>query len=835
MLGRKKSEGSLVPSLDVTATVAIDYVAELPESISVPGKAQVRVIAPGEEWTFCEFNGKKGFLPTTLLSVSAETLLQYCARRDIPVAPAPNSESSELSTSSAGSSLKQALPSGLTKVERVEKEAASVIPAHVWQELSDTERHRQQMIYGIIHAEFLYNKNLWALTQVARDFAALNTSHALLSSDEEDCLFKDVDLLYSLSNGIFGKLMRKLNEAENGLIGSVVDVIEGSLHAFEAYVAYCGKDRRVIQQQIFLEYRGLFGHPFQKFLEKLQQQVDLQTLVNKPAEYISIWPFYLKNLLKDTSKRSQQMEYVGLKRLQSIFAGLTAQMQRSSASLAADFKRRVVNYAKVEPHLRGRRLLKESTCSIVAASGMDYGNQAFLFDTCIIFAKTVDSDEKKDDKYRDNRDCMLRALKKIKLSGLRIADVKKSTIVLRTEGDKYYLSFPHSKTAIDWRNLISHKNYRELLDVSDYDSEDMHHAVVPLHQPEFDAHVARVERMRGYIAGLLGPGAPVLAAISAAGPETLKGRAKGPSSRRKESTKPLSAGKGKEEEASYHAYTDSSETTTSSSHGKKAGTSSRLPPTSVGSDGGAAMGGQRKVSAVPEDEEESSSTTSEVVARGNTVVKVQKQPSSDSSEEEEYYEDEDEYEEEEEYYESSSVSQQQTSQRKEAVQVAAPKQLNVTKKSSESVEDSSEYDLSSSTTNEAVERKTSARSGPGPAAMYRTLTGTLENIIKSSTINSRNMSSEGESYEEGEWETEFESTVSEQVRPGPASSTPIARPTAAQFSNSPDESPVRSGNTSGKVTARSGGGAKSSEFGSSEEEEEWEEEEEEEITYTESQ
>ena len=78
--------------------------------------------------------------------------------------------------------------------------------------------------------------------------------------------------------------------------------------AFDAYVAYCNKDRRAVQQQVFLEYRSMFGHPFHTFLERLAQQADLQLLVNKPAQHVALWPFFVKNLLKDTSKVTQAIE-----------------------------------------------------------------------------------------------------------------------------------------------------------------------------------------------------------------------------------------------------------------------------------------------------------------------------------------------------------------------------------------------------------------------------------------------------------------------------------------------------------------------------------------------
>ncbi len=49
---------------------------------------------------------------------------------------------------------------------QVVKDPQQAIPASAWALLSETERHRQHMLYGIIYSEFIYNKHLWALTQV---------------------------------------------------------------------------------------------------------------------------------------------------------------------------------------------------------------------------------------------------------------------------------------------------------------------------------------------------------------------------------------------------------------------------------------------------------------------------------------------------------------------------------------------------------------------------------------------------------------------------------------------------------------------------------------------
>ncbi len=527
-------DAAAVPSLGLTATMALDYEAELAEGLSCSANAQVRVVQAGEEWTFCEYRGRKGFVPTALLRVSAESLLEHCRRTGLEVTPANYGTSDSSAGSESDVAKDRRLSSGrgaasprvggvsAPQTEAIQKDASIAIPSRVWQGLSEAEKHRQQMIYGIVHAEFVYNKNLWALSQIGRDFSVLNTTHPMLTSEERDALFRDVGALYALSNSVFSQLVRRVKSSENGVVESIADVIEANLPAFDAYVRYCSAERRSVQQQVFLEYRSLFGHPFHMFLERLGQQADLQLLVSKPVQHVSLWPFFVKNLLKDTSRTSAPLEYRTLRALQTAFAELTLRLKRGSGTVAADLQRRIVNYARLEPHLRGRRLLKESPAKIVSGSGVDLGNQAFLFDTCILFARSQDTGEKE----------VFRALKKVKLSGLRIADVQKATVVLRSEGDKYYLTLPSATTAIDWRNLISHKTYRERMDFSDADSEDPNFALAPQFLPEYDAHVARVQRMQEFIGSLLGPELPSIA-LSAAGPETLKLRA-GASDHKKE-------------------------------------------------------------------------------------------------------------------------------------------------------------------------------------------------------------------------------------------------------------------------------------------------------------
>ncbi len=527
------------------AVCVIAYEAELAEGLSLQANAELRVIQPGEEWSFCEYREQRGFVPTALLRVSAEPLLDFCQRTGVEVTPANYTTSDSSMGSEAGDSLKKPYVPGagvgkekLTQgqvEEAVQKDASVAIAAHVWKSLSDAEKHRQQMIYGIVHSEFLFNKNMWALSSIGRDFASLNAAHPMLSADERDALFQDVDSLFSASTTFFQQLVRRVKSSRDGVVDSIADVIESNLPAFDVYLKYCSKDRRSVQQQIFFEYRSLFGHPFHKFLEKLSQQVDLQQLVNKPAQNIALWPFLVKNLLKDTSKLKQAIEYRTLRSIQAVLAGINGQLQHVAGAAAFDLHRRIVNYAKLEPHVRGRKLLKESPAKIVSGSGGDLGNQAFLFDSCLVFArrqKQEEADQKKEPVFR--------AVKKVKLVGLRIADVQRSTVILRSEGDKYYLTLPSMTAAIDWRNIISHKNYRERMDFSDGESDEgTAAAALPATQPEYDAHLARVERMQGFISALLGPNAPALAPL-AAGPETLKLRA-GAGERAEKKKEPVAA------------------------------------------------------------------------------------------------------------------------------------------------------------------------------------------------------------------------------------------------------------------------------------------------------
>ena len=625
-------EGAAVPAAgQLQATVVLDYEAEVAEGLSCPANAQLRVVQAGEEWTFCEYRGRRGFVPTALLRVSAESLLEHCRRTGVEVVPANygTSDSSAGSEADRGVAGASPLSSGRGEhpspthgavgtqppAEAIQKEASFAIPPRVWQDLSDAERHRQQMLYGIVHAEFVFNKNMWALSQISRDFAALNATHPMLTADERDSLFQDVDSLYALSNTVFGQLVRRVKSSSNGVVDSIADIIESNLPAFDAYVRYCNKERRSVQQQVFLEYRSLFGHPFHKFLEKLGQQADLQLLVNKPVQHVALWPFFVKNLLKDTSKMHASLEYRTLRTLQAAFADLNGQLQRSSAAVAADLQRRIVNYAKLEPHLRGRRLLKESPAKVVSGSGGDLGNQAFLFDTCIVFARS----------QKENEGEAFRALKKVKLSGLRIADVQKATIVLRSEGDKYYLTFPSATTAIDWRAVISHKTYRERMDYSDADSEDAAFALLPQLRPEYDAHVARVQRMQEFIGSLLGPGMPAVK-LSAAGPETLKLRGGASAHRQgegqpraalaieKKAVSPRKPPQPSKHDSEGHAYTDSEE-----EEGKKMAAAA-TPKAATGKSGRMPIHGEDR-------------TTTQILrdAMGSTPVKPVRRSSADRS------------------------------------------------------------------------------------------------------------------------------------------------------------------------------------------------------------
>ena len=852
---------SLVPSLNTFGTVALDYEAELKEGLSCPARAQVRVIQAGEEWSFCEYRGNKGFVPSSLISVSAESLLEYCRRQDLPVAPAASATSD--GSSEGASSLKKpfvferSLQNHLegTTVARVPEDAEHAISAFAWKALSVTEQHRQKMIYGIIYSEFVYNKNLWALSQVARDFSAMNETQSMLTAAETDALFADVSALYALSNTLFGQMMRKVTAAKNGVVDSIIDVLEANLYSFEIYASYCGKERRVVQQHVFLEYSGLFGHPFQRFIQKMDAQIDLPQLVGKPAQYISQWPFYLNNLLKNTSHRTQPHEYSGIRALQAEFTSLNLQLLRASATAAANFKQRIVNYNKIAPHLRGQRLLKESPARIVAASGADYGNQAFLFDTCIVFARTLDENEKA------STGGVFRALKKVKLSGLRIVDVKKSTLIVRSEGDRYYMSFPTSVTAVDWRNLVSHKNYREQLDASDYDTDDLNLVTVPHARPEYDAHMARVQRMHTYIAGLLGPNAPALAPVSNAGRETLQKTANGPSSRSKAtlatlSPEPAVTGGEMKAVADVHPYSDSGESTSSEQQkhepnvAKSVNSTTYDPRTASKILNDAMETPARKRSSIrpgySEDleEDESGSAASGGAGKrksaamrtpGGAVIAASAKLDSTS----EFWEDEDE--EEYSYYEGESSEKVQTKSPSSAPQTASPVSVAVPQntpaiktstvsaavpadESSQGSWEESDFMTTSSEGGAGVGKK---KAQPGPSSMYRTLTGTLENIIKSTA------GSAGRS-ESDEWETELSSEVHKSVKasgPVPSTATPVARPTAAVFSNSPDASPA-GGNSgtgsatgSGKATAR-----RPEEEDVGEDEDEWEYEDEDEST-----
>ncbi len=73
-----------------------DYHAETTEALTLARNTRVLVLFPGEDWTFVEHDGQKGFLPTPLLKVNGtEDVLTYCRRNGIPVAPLGSSSMSE--------------------------------------------------------------------------------------------------------------------------------------------------------------------------------------------------------------------------------------------------------------------------------------------------------------------------------------------------------------------------------------------------------------------------------------------------------------------------------------------------------------------------------------------------------------------------------------------------------------------------------------------------------------------------------------------------------------------------------------------------------------------
>lgn len=190
-----------------------------------------------------------------------------------------SSEGSGSESDSRFNSLKKALVSrgelsadNVTTHKIFSKDPKAHIPERVWNTLTETERQRQALLYGIFNAEFNYNKSLWALSQVAKDFAKLNNRlerevfkkpffltlfppcsfsgnkrNVMLTTDEEEALFRDVDGLYALSNSLLAQFVRRKEQSEDGVVYSIVDLLEGSLHSFDVYVAFCRKDRRSLQ------------------------------------------------------------------------------------------------------------------------------------------------------------------------------------------------------------------------------------------------------------------------------------------------------------------------------------------------------------------------------------------------------------------------------------------------------------------------------------------------------------------------------------------------------------------------------------------------------------
>ncbi len=169
---------------------------------SLPSQARVLVLFPGEDWSYVEHAGKKGFIPSPLLRVGDVDLIDYCVRNGVPIAPAANTDSTsehgrsrelglelqvcifgdlcfcvlsvclcEIFTPCPGQVVRQGIASASAAGShsvgvQVVKDPQQAIPASSWALLSETERHRQRMLYGIIYSEFIYNKHLWALTQV---------------------------------------------------------------------------------------------------------------------------------------------------------------------------------------------------------------------------------------------------------------------------------------------------------------------------------------------------------------------------------------------------------------------------------------------------------------------------------------------------------------------------------------------------------------------------------------------------------------------------------------------------------------------------------------------
>jgi hypothetical protein len=199
------------------------------------------------------------------------------------------------------------------------------------------------MIYGAIWSEFVYNKHLWALNQISKEFRGGQENQPdMLSNDERDALFRDADALYALSNVMLAQLLKRWESSPQGLVASIADIVEENLHAFDAYLKYCSKERRAIQQYIFVEHRALFGSAFHRFLAALSaKSADLETLVAQPVRYLGLWPVMIRNLMKDTSRTRDADEYNALKRLRRHFNELGRQLQSSSAAVATDLRRRM--------------------------------------------------------------------------------------------------------------------------------------------------------------------------------------------------------------------------------------------------------------------------------------------------------------------------------------------------------------------------------------------------------------------------------------------------------------------------------------------------------------
>ena len=99
---------------DIEGVIVVNYEAETKEALSVASGTPVRVLQTGEEWSYVadERRRKKGFVPTAIVRVGQEKLLDYCRRKNIEVVPATmSSEGSGSESDSRFNSLKKALVS----------------------------------------------------------------------------------------------------------------------------------------------------------------------------------------------------------------------------------------------------------------------------------------------------------------------------------------------------------------------------------------------------------------------------------------------------------------------------------------------------------------------------------------------------------------------------------------------------------------------------------------------------------------------------------------------------------------------------------------------------